>query len=125
MSNRDESFLTRVFDDDTAGDVELPPGLEEKLYAIPRREKRKRWYLSSALAASVVLVISVLVVGPIQNYRNALKAEHQLYLALHYLEKTNMQAEQSLHKTLNQSLKTAALNPVFYTVANLPSGEGA
>ncbi|MEJ2444323.1 MAG: hypothetical protein P8Y42_12835 [Exilibacterium sp.] len=124
--NQDSEFLQRVYGEDTAEPVDLPAGLHDKLYRIPRKSRQKSWIMMGAIAASLAFVMLAfsLLLEPLQQERDLLQAEKDLRIALQYLQKANDKANRSLQHTLNDSLQSATLKPIMHTVYSVSSSEG-
>lgn len=128
----EQALIDRLFLDDSQdanGEgfplVEPPAHLQSALYAIPSARKRQvhtgRWLGAAALAASVVIAI-LISPQPASINQDALQAQKDFELALHYLNKANKKAASSVTSTLNTELERSTVNPIVKTLTNLSSG---
>lgn len=130
----EQALIDRIFMDESAGEegfdlVDPPASLQAKLYAIPQASKQpaplsrvtiSRWFGAAALAASVVIAL-LLSPQPAPVNQEALQAQKDFELALHYLNKANQKAASSVTSTINTELERSTVNPIVKTLTNLSS----
>ncbi|ABD83151.1 hypothetical protein [Saccharophagus degradans] len=130
----EQALIDRIFMDESAGEegfdlVDPPASLQAKLYAIPQASKQpaplsratiSRWFGAAALVASVVIAL-LLSPQPAPVNQEALQAQKDFELALHYLNKANKKAASSVTSTINTELERSTVNPIVKTLTNLSS----
>ncbi len=130
----DEQFLRRIFHDgdfdsnDNFPMADLPIGLSDKLYAIPKRSLKPIRQVNSwkkIASVAVAACIALILVGQGVEYRqmrlDTLQAKKELEVVFYYLNQTNQKVSNDINKTLKESLQKSTVIPVIESVYEISS----